>query len=181
MKYFILATIIFLGILPPAIADDIDFKGFPLGGKMEDFKRQFPNFNCSYVNISNLCTFEYKFGKPVPTYGDVSVSYISATFKENTLHQIHITIYPDTFDFLAKSLKGKYGKPIYSNHEIVQNGMGAIFMNQNLTWKRSNGEIWITKYSRTVKEGSINILSQEALQDLRQQIEKQRQAAPGDL
>lgn len=177
--------------------DDVMFKGFPLGGHIDDFKQKFPDFDCAGKN----CFFDCKIncapsfrGAPYNpstynamdcikrnTYGDVILNKAVAQFEDTGLRRVTVEFSPSSFDRLEKALRERYGPPSTENRETMQNRMGATFENQRSTWIKASGVLWNTKYASSLDRGAVHILSQEEWDRTKQREEQRRQSAPKDL
>ena len=80
-------TAFLLIVSTPALATNgaLDFKGFPLGGRVEAFKQKFPSFQCWPTKDNQIACDSSR-----ETYAGVDVDSIHVSFSEGGLHDFQV-------------------------------------------------------------------------------------------
>lgn len=78
-----------------------------------------------------------------PTIGGVKADFFVYQFVDNRLYEILITIDHKNYGKVISGVKEKYGEPSTSRTETYQNGFGAKFDGEILTWANSVSDITV--------------------------------------
>lgn len=161
MKKYILA---FMFISSSAFG--FDFKGIELG-KVS-----------SYEKVSNTLSIQCHdedSGK-VWCIGDNTIVGYKAKVVitlnvEKVVENISIKFNPENFENIANSLTKKFGKPNIKN-SIISNAMGATFNQVDMSWKDNISYMRLQKYSGSITEGSLWMVTNERMKELSSEIKK---------
>jgi hypothetical protein len=81
---------------------------------------------------------------------------------------------PNIFDTLEEAFVSKYGKPHRAENSTVQNRMGAMFQQRELTWSGDVFTIFLHRYGGEVTEGLLVIESTPAVLERQKQAEEKK-------
>lgn len=78
------------------------------------------------------------------------------------VQRINFILSSDSFDIVKSALSEKFGTPNASKNQMMQNGYGAQFKNEIVTWKEKNGnEIKYEKYGINAEKSTLNFTTKE--------------------
>ena len=161
------------GLFASNLAFAYDFKGIEVGAKtdLETLRSKLalecindvtgPGFYC----VGNTTIIERKAKLSVFLSHEYIVENISVNFA------------PAIFDTVKAGLIEKFGKPESDKIQAIQNGMGAIFEQNTVSWGRDDDIMVLTKYRTKVTESELFIASKAAMAQARKSVEKSK----GDL
>jgi hypothetical protein len=123
MKRFGLLAILCLISTPAFLANDmLDFKGFPLNGRVEAFKQKFPSFQCKQVMDDLITCDSYR-----ETYAGYDADIILVSFPNGKLQSFRIDgTGLEKQSKILLAMKEKYGEPSSEDKQSVY-------------WKLANG------------------------------------------
>jgi hypothetical protein len=85
----------------------LDFKGFPLGGRLEAFKQKFPSFQCRPTQEHQIACDSYR-----ETYAGLDADIILVSFANGKLQGFLVDgTGADKKSRILSALKDKYGEP----------------------------------------------------------------------
>jgi hypothetical protein len=100
----------------------LDFKGFPMGRRVEAFKQKFPSFQCKPVADDQIACDSY-----LETYAGFHADIIVVFFIDGKLQSFQVNgVGEDKKSQILAAMKEKYGEP---SHEEKQSAR----------WELSNG------------------------------------------
>jgi hypothetical protein len=100
----------------------LDFKGFPLGGRLEAFKQKFPSFQCRPTQEHQIACDSYR-----ETYAGLDADIILVSFANGKLQGFLVDgTGADKKSRILAALKDKYGEPSSDDNQVTQ-------------WELSNG------------------------------------------
>ena len=123
MNRFGLVVVLFFASTPVLAGKGVlDFKGFPLGGRVEAFKQKFPSFQCKPINDQQIACDSYR-----ETYAGHDADIILVSFVNGKLQGFRVDAAgADKKSRILAGMKAKYGEP--SRDET-----------QSTIWELSNG------------------------------------------
>jgi hypothetical protein len=123
MNNFELTALLLIVSIPALAAHDaLDFKGFPLGGRVEAFKQKFPSFQCKPTKDHQIACDSSR-----ETYAGVDVDSILVSFSEARLHGFQIDgAGAEKRAQIVAAMNEKYGAPRSEEGQLTQ-------------WELSNG------------------------------------------
>lgn len=151
-----------------AAAQRLEFKGAPFGASPEAVKDAigtWARMDCEEglkLRGDGSCRF---LGV---TFANQPTGRIVASFRNNGLTSVLITVEPNAFDAVSAAIIEKYGKPQSSSSSTVRNNTNAQFKQRVLGWNTADGgRIAAVKYSAIpgpLDSGlsTITLLSKEA-------------------
>jgi hypothetical protein len=142
--------------------EPLGYEGFALGGRIEEFRRRFPDFRCD----ASACVFDadscIDLTKPPSeiepcrrrnTFGAVTPVSVRTAFRSGVLVSIDVEFVPSAFDWLAEGLAGRHGRPTTSWEDIVREPDGATRENRVRVWRRAEGVLEVRRYGERVDRG----------------------------
>jgi len=156
------------------IAFAYDFKGIEVGAKVDrDTIADKLGVRCmdSKQEPGGFCFGETTITQ---TKAEVHVNYDA----DNIVERISLTFSPDSFGTVKAALIEKFGKPDSDKTDKVQNGMGAIFEQNTVTWLKNgdmNGDMmYLHKYGKTVTESKLVIVSKASVKKTMESAAKRK-------
>lgn len=121
-RFGLTAVLLIASTSAPAAKDALDFKGFPLGGRVEAFKQKFPSFQCKPTNDHQIACDSSR-----ETYAGFDVDSILVTFSDGKLHGFQVGgAGAEKKSKILAAMKEKYGEPRSEEEELTH-------------WELSNG------------------------------------------
>jgi hypothetical protein len=141
-----------------------DFKGLKFGMSVDEVRKIMPfgQYACSSLPTVYLCRF------PV----DPFVFWLS--FENGKLANIAGDFDPNEFDSLEEVFVSKYGKPRSAENSSIQNRMGALFQQRELTWSGDVFTIFLGRYGAKLTEGILSVQSTPAILARQKQAEEKK-------
>jgi hypothetical protein len=112
-----LMAVLFIASTPIVAAKAaLDFKGFPLGGRVEAFKQKFPSFQCKPTQEHQIACDSYR-----ETYAGVDADIILVSFANGKLQSFQVDgTGADKKSKILAALKEKYGEPSSDDNQATQ-------------------------------------------------------------
>jgi hypothetical protein len=120
------------------------------------------------VKSADLCA---DVDKP-PKIAGVQIASIVRGYLDKQLYTLSLYFDSDDYEALAEALAAKYGEPISTTHQEVQNVSGATFTNEKKTWLFNDASMAIERYGSRITEGRVFAASTDRLAE----YEKRRKA-----
>jgi len=114
------------------------------------------------------------------TYAGKKASLI-ATFHDGKLDQGISSFDSAAFDDVIAAIADRYGKATEHTTAPVQNRMGAVFLNETLTWEIGQQRVVAHKYSRDISRSLVAVATKAAIDRMNQDLKALKKAAPDDL
>lgn len=157
--------------------DPLEFKGLHIGATVEDLKAKYPGaIECRdpkqeaakadypggkehYEQLLILadvqCYVDWDYVRAHPTELDRFAGHkadeIEFNFIGNRLLYAYANLYPDGFDDVASALTAKYGRATKRSNEVIQNRLGARFINTKVSWKRAGATLELSRYTESLE------------------------------
>lgn len=91
-----------------------------------------------------------------------------------TVESISVNFEPDAFGIVKTALIEKYGNPKSDEIETIQNGMGAVFEQNTVSWDHDGDVMILTKYRTKVTESELFIASKAAMAEAHKSVQKSK-------
>jgi hypothetical protein len=179
MLHTILAAGVLLISLPGLVAAQqkvrFDFRGHQLGDTLwDDLSRRGSCESESDRGQDRTCFLLYDH------VGDVETD-ISFQFLDNKLVRVNLIYDSDKYPAMAVAFREKYGPPHRITHEVLANATGGRFQNETLLWRTHSGNLRVSRYAGSIKEGAATIVSPSGLRLMKQREAEKRKRAKEDL
>ena len=145
-----------------------DFRGCRLGQAINPTALINQGFQCSAGVI-----YESQCQKLQDRIGDMHVS-VFYFLEHGHFAMLDIVFHHDLYRQVLDAFIAKLGPPHQTDHEPVQNRMGASFMNEKAIWFTTTGKLEISSYGSRLDHGSV-IIAEPSLEE----VANQRQKAQG--
>ena len=155
MKTKLIAASLFFSTL--SHAGDFKIKEYEIGLPIESYKFA---YLCKPNAIGQITCYD-----PAPslTIGGETVKKALIKFDSNEkISMIYFSFGPESFDAIKAAVSSKY-KTGRCTKSVVENGFGAKFSNENCLWKTKNEHLSLQKYTETITQGSLTLVSNDRL------------------
>jgi hypothetical protein len=172
----------------------LEFKGVPLGASQEEMLTKLPPFRCYgaeclYASVISLNRCRETSDKAsceavmreLMHYGAANAKKYAATFRENKLASVSVTIDPSGFDALISTQAEKYAPPSSDEKSTIKNRMNAEFDQRRVEWKLPDGVIVASKRSDRVDESVVRMATNEHIAALEKESAEKAKAAVNKL
>ena len=131
MNRFEMIAVLLISSTPVlAVKGELDFKGFPLGGRVEAFKQKFSSFQCRSTSDHQIACDSAR-----ETYASFDVDIILVSFVDGRLHSFQVDGNgADKKSKILAAMKEKYGEPSSDDK-------------QSTRWELPNGNCHLTSAS----------------------------------
>lgn len=168
MKKRLLATIV---TIFPAVcfAGDFKIKEYEIGLPIESYKFA---YLCKPSTLGVISCLD-----PAPGFTIGGENVKNAFIKFNADEKLDMMVFsfdPTGFESIKAAILGKY-KSVRCSKTAIENAFGAKFLNEICVGKTKNETMSLDKYSGTIKEGSLTIVSNAQLEkEIKQKMEKSK-------
>lgn len=180
----------------------IEFKGVPMGAPAAEFKAAHPYFYCNSGTALERCFLDGTSAinhcrellkrnprieettctenvRRASTYANAPARMI-VTLVDGKLATAAARVLPEAFSSMVDAVSVRYGAP-ERRTETLQTRAGAKYENDIAYWRQAGDSIRAARYSGSVTEGSVIIMSAEEQARFKVQQEEKRRSAPGDI
>ncbi len=85
---------------------------------------------------------------------------------DGLLDRVYLTIDEDNYDDVAQSLRKQFGSPQRIARSVVQNGFGATFQQEALTWNGLHGtRLYVSRYAADMEHATVLLTSKRGRQN----------------
>lgn len=178
-------------------ADDITYKGVPLGAAIEEFKAKLPDHKCydsfcMYAS-SHHCLYrgdsrggimsgpETTACRERNSFGGVDVLSANSQFREGKLVQVVFSFSVPAFDVLAGAAKERLGEPTSVVDREVQTRMGATYQNRHMVWERPTMVLVIARYGSTIDKGMALLTTRQERERKEAELEAKKKKGAKDF
>lgn len=146
-----LIIIVSLVLFPSLVfAGSLGFRDIKMGMTKDELHKFVDASNCMPDSQGSFCTDKAKIN-------DVNVDVYYSMNDKEVLDLIWLSFYNHFYDELKDALTEKYGRKYKCSQSVVQNRMGAKFMNEYCEWELKKGIVYIDKYGLDIEKGTIAI------------------------
>lgn len=79
---------------------------------------------------------------------------------DGLLDRVYLTVDEDSYDDVVQSLRRQFGSPQRIARSTVQNGFGATFQQESLTWNGPHGtRLYVSRYAADVEHATVLLTS----------------------
>jgi hypothetical protein len=172
--------------------EPITFKGFALGAVRDEFLAAFPgglckgapehgdscawfpSKDCRSSDSESPCFKQFNYGGVLPTF-------MVVTFRRREFVHVRVTFPEPRFRALREAMTTRFGPPISSKTEVLQNRMGASFESERMSWARDDALLTLAQRSSRLDEGSVSLTSKNFLQSMKEEDKNEAKARAKDL
>jgi hypothetical protein len=150
-----------------------DFRGVPFGSSEAEMNKKLGNLICADIKGNRWCWGNYAIGD---TMGSNKFR-----FHDDKLVEVSYDFEPKDFEFVKGVFVEKYGPPTTASTAVVENRMGASFLNETLVWNGRNIYLLLEKYSSKITESTASYWLKSWMESGMKEIENKKKNAADDL
>lgn len=165
MRILALFACIFFGA-SSAAAQEIGFKGVPLGATKSDLLEKFPFLDCkpppgrSFASLGEeLCSVpmsaSFEQTRPLYSYGGQPAMDAQFAIVGGRVEQFSIRFLPDRYEAIKAAISEAYGDPKETT-SIRQTMRGEALASRRLSVSRSNGTLSVLEHAGRVDQGAVD-------------------------
>lgn len=167
-----IATLLFLQAITAA-ANDFEIKGIKLGLTEPEVESIFGNVQNTHANggcsgsSDRSCSYNPKF-RDMPaelkSIAGYPVDFYAVRFESEKAFYIYIKLHTNAFDSVANALISKYGQPSTKTQEVLQNKLGASFVNDIYKWQSAGQTLSVRRHAGRVDAMAINLTNDATIE-----------------